>query len=177
MSTVNKHRLGAAGILGAILALAIGVSCAADSSSQFPAGSPPGDPGNGGGTPSGNTGTCTTAQVAALFSASCGGCHGGSAPAAQLDLVSSNLEQRLSGKASSGCSGKVLVSPGNAAGSYLLDKLQGDATCGVQMPAGKPALDATSINCVADWIDGMGTTTGGTGGDTPGGGEAPGGGW
>ncbi len=179
MSTVTKHRLGAATILAGLLAAIIGVSCAADTG--FPAGNPPGNIGTGmaGGDENGGGG-CSLAQVQTIFTAHCAGtCHSASVKDGGLDLSASGLKTRLV-DVTSHCSGKLLVSPGNAASSYLLDKLQGGAGCGAPMPKGQPALDATSINCVADWIDGLGASSGGTtpgGGTPPGGGGPPGGGW
>jgi len=176
MRTVTSHRLGTATFLAGLFVALLGSAC---QPGDPPAGSPPAGTGTLPGTDTGQGG-CSSAQVLAIFTASCGSCHGATSPTDGLDLVSANLGVRLANKASVGCTGKVIVDPGNAASSYLLDKLQGDATCGVQMPKGKPALDATSINCVADWIDGLSPGTTGSGGDDPppsGGGNPPGGGW
>jgi len=178
--------------LAGLLAAAIGIGCTSDPG--FPAGAPPDPIGNvGGGTGGDETGGCSTADVVAIvFSARCtnGACHDADGPASGLDLASAGVEARLANASAKGCSGKVLVSPGNAAGSYLLDKLQGDVTCGVQMPKGGAPLDAASINCVADWIDGLdgsgsgsgsgsggGTGTGAGPGTGSGGGGMPPGGW
>jgi hypothetical protein len=180
MSTVSQPNFGLRTALAvafaAFAALAAG-ACTSDPG--YPAGSPPEGSGVLPGTDTGSGSGCGVAQVAEIFANNCISCHGSTGAPDGLNLTASGLTARLNGKPSVGCSGKVLVSPGNAAGSYLLDKLQGDATCGVQMPKGKPALDATSINCVADWIDALAPASsgGGTGGDVPPPGTGGGGGW
>jgi hypothetical protein len=160
--------------LAAFAALAF-AACTSDPG--YPAGSPPEGSGVLPGNDTGNGSACGVTQVATIFANNCTSCHGGTAPSAGLNLTASGLTSRLNGKASSGCSGKVLVSPGNAAGSYLLDKLQGDASCGVPMPKDRPQLDATSINCVADWIDALAPSSSGGGDDPPTPGTGGGGGW
>jgi hypothetical protein len=151
-----------------------GAACTSDTG--FPAGAPPSSDVTPGGS-GGESGACTVSQVASLFSASCTSCHSGASAPDGLDLTASGLTGKLSGKTSH-CNGKLLVDPGDAASSYLLDKLQGSQSCGVQMPKGHEPLDASSINCVADWIDALAPASGGGGGDpsTGGGGTPPGGG-
>lgn len=51
------------------------------------------------------------------------GCHGVSAPALYLDLVSAGLNQRLVGVSASGCGDKVFVAAGDPARSYLTKKM------------------------------------------------------
>jgi hypothetical protein len=160
-----------------LFACALGLAGAAcTSDTGFPAGAPPEGSDVTPGGSSGDSGACTLSQVASLFSTNCTSCHSGATAPDGLDLTSSGLTGKLSGKTSH-CGGKLLVSPGDAASSYLLDKLQGSQSCGVQMPKGHEPLDATSINCVADWIDALAPGSGG-GGDpgTGGGGTPPGGG-
>ena len=164
-------------VLAGVLVATVGLGCVADPGPEFPAGAPPG-PGSNlgpGGGDEGGGGGCSTADVInTVFAVSCtgGGCHDAQEPKAGLDLASAGVEARLADSAARQCNNKVLVSPGNAAGSYLLDKLQGDASCGAPMPLGGAPLSATAINCVADWIDGMATG----GGSNPGTGSGPGGG-
>jgi hypothetical protein len=183
----QTHRMSIASAvrfaLVSLVAMTAGPGCATETS--YPAGAPPLTSGATGGG-SGGSGACSTADVAKVFAAHCtgGACHDADRPERGLDLASSGLEARLVDAPSQGCSGHVLVSPGRAASSYLLDKLQGDASCGAPMPLGKASLDATAINCIADWIDSLGgnSNSGGGSGDGTGtgmggGGGPPQGGW
>ena len=90
-----------------------------------------------------------------VFELSCvdAGCHGSNDRAAGLDLQASALELELFGKEAALCGGEVRVVPGDAASSYLIDKLRGTG-CGAQMPIGVPLPNET-IDCIAAWIDGL----------------------
>ena len=90
-----------------------------------------------------------------VFEVSCvdAGCHGSSDRAAGLDLRAPDLEQELFGQAAALCDGEVRIVPGDAASSYLIDKLRGTG-CGSQMPVADPLPDET-IDCIAAWIDGL----------------------
>ena len=170
-------------LAGMFAAVAIGTGCVADPG--FPAGAPPsGQLPVGGGEQ--EAGGCDTQDVVdTVFAQSCSGgaCHSAGTKAGGLDLASPGVQTRLVNALSKGCTDKVLVSPGDAAGSYLLDKLRGAGdVCGVPMPKGGAPLDAARINCVTDWIDSLGSGSGETGSGSPGGGsggdgELPPGGW
>ncbi len=86
-----------------------------------------------------------------IFVTYCNGCHIGgeqggfgmgadaaSALAAMIDVASS--------------AGTPYVAPGDSAGSYVLQKMQGTGNGGVMPPAGM--ISAEEIQRVADWIDG-----------------------
>jgi hypothetical protein len=92
--------------------------------------------------------------LTAVFASKCGGCHGGTAPTKNLDLVSAGLGARLVNKTST-CKSEPLIAKtltGNRATGLLLQKLAGDVTgCGVRMPAGAPALSDVEMACVSDW--------------------------
>ncbi|HXI57147.1 MAG TPA: hypothetical protein VNO55_13860 [Polyangia bacterium] len=92
--------------------------------------------------------------LTAVFASKCGGCHGGSAPTKNLDLVSAGLGARLVNKTST-CKSEPLLAKtltGNKATGLLFQKLAGDVTgCGVRMPAGAPALSDVEMACVSDW--------------------------
>jgi hypothetical protein len=160
-------------LASAALAVTLG-ACASDGE-DFQAGSPPIDEGGNGGVD--DCGATT------ILKQTCGGCHGGTAPAQGLDLFASGLKGRVADVAAKGCGGEILVVPGDAAASYLMAKIEGThgEGCGVQMPKGGTPLSSTDQNCVARWIDAMGASSpGGDSSDdsdddpTPGGG---GGGW
>jgi hypothetical protein len=93
--------------------------------------------------------------VSQVFELSCvdAGCHGSNDRAAGLDLQASSLELELFGKEAALCDAEVRVVPGDAASSYLMDKLRGTG-CGAQMPIGAPLPNET-IDCIAAWIDGL----------------------
>jgi len=115
----------------------------------------PGDPDPRSGPP------CPTSlqeMSSQVFEPSCvdAGCHGSNDRAAGLDLQSSTLELELYGQGASLCDGEVLVVPGDAASSYLIDKLRGTG-CGAPMPIGAALPDET-IDCIAIWVDGLDPT-------------------
>jgi hypothetical protein len=84
-------------------------------------------------------------------------CHDASRPAEGLDLSSASaLQADLVDVASSQCTGRRRVLPGDPAQSYLINKLTGVGMCaGSQMPKGKPALSAADIDTVRAWISGL----------------------
>ena len=99
--------------------------------------------------------TPTAADVQTILNANCVGCHSGPRPARGLDLT--DIKTSI-GVASGGCAGKLRIAAGQAAHSYLVDKLLGsaqDGGCfsGKQMPLNKEPLSATDIGIVSAWID------------------------
>ena len=99
--------------------------------------------------------SATTDIQARILAPSCGGvgCHGSASAALDLDLVSAGLEQRLVGATANGCGNKTLVVAGDAAGSYLLEKLTALApTCGDRMPIGAAPLSAANLDCLRKWV-------------------------
>ena len=59
------------------------------------------------------------------------------------------------GVLSTQCTNLQLVAPGDAASSYLINKLTGQGMCGdgVQMPKRSPAWPATDIALIEAWIN------------------------
>jgi hypothetical protein len=83
----------------------------------------------------------------------CGTCHGKTAAAAGLDLVSAGAKARLLDVPSRACGTRKLVVTTPAVGGHFFDKLAGSVTgCGVQMPPAGPWLSAVEIQCLKDWI-------------------------
>lgn len=90
-------------------------------------------------------------------------CHGGPAPAVDLDLVSGDVCAHLREAASCVVAGRRLVVPGSSDGSFFVQKLTGhdlsapDGSCGVatnrRMPYGGAALSDDKIQMVRSWID------------------------
>lgn len=85
-----------------------------------------------------------------------GDCHDERRPAADLDLVSPGLNERLVGATSvhERCVGRPLVVPGVARASFLMDKVLGThGRCGDPMPSATTALSPEERRCLALWID------------------------
>ncbi len=94
-------------------------------------------------------------QLQPILTASCtAGCHGGTRPSAGLDLTTGQAYAAMVNVAASGCrDGRLRVSPGNVAGSYLIAKLLGTNMCsGNQMPAREVSLPAEQIELFRAWI-------------------------
>jgi hypothetical protein len=94
-------------------------------------------------------------DVCMLLQERCGtsGCHSGSAPAGQLDLMSSGVVMRLSDMAThtSACSGKKLIDTTDPDKSVLYGKLTDPPSCGLRMPVGTPLSD-DQIECVRAFV-------------------------
>ena len=129
----------------ALVGLALVVACSGNSGNQ---GEP--DPRSGPPCP-----TTIEEMASQVFDVSCvdAGCHGSNDRAGGLDLQAGALELELYGQGAALCDGEVRVVPGDAASSYLIDKLRGTG-CGAQMPVNAPLPNET-IDCIAAWIDGL----------------------
>jgi len=80
------------------------------------------------------------------------GCHiGGGAPLG-LRLDDANSYALLVGVASAQDPGVQLVAPGNPNNSYLIQKLEGAASTGAQMPLNASPLDQAVIDIIRQWI-------------------------
>lgn len=88
-----------------------------------------------------------------VFTPSCAGsnCHSGAAPPAGLNLEAANSFAELVGIASSQDAGVMRVVAGDPDNSYIIQKLDGNATGGGIMPPGG-ALPQTSIDTIRQWI-------------------------
>lgn len=91
---------------------------------------------------------------ASVFTPSCAfsGCHGGGSPAQGLNLEDGNSFSNLVNVASSQVPSLMRVTPGDPDSSYLVQKLEGTAAVGAQMPRGGPALSQDLIDDVRQWI-------------------------
>ena len=99
----------------------------------------------------------TLAQIQTqIFDPICTACHTdvGRSPSAGLNLKAGSAFTQLVGVASSNNPGAVRVIPGNASGSYLVQKLEGAAgIVGLRMPRnGPPFLTDAQITIIRDWI-------------------------
>jgi hypothetical protein len=106
--------------------------------------------GGGGGTGGGSTCPDTPTFLATTCIGS--GCHGSDAPVEGLDLQSSGVFTRLSGKKAMGGPG-MLIDPTDPTKSVLYLKLLNPPPFGSRMPlVGTPLSDA-QVACVLSWIE------------------------
>ena len=101
--------------------------------------------------------TLTQIQVD-VFTPVCSGCHNGNSPPAgalpgSQNLTAGNSFANLVNVASHEQPDLLRVKPGDAANSYLIQKLEGAAGIGGQrMPLGGPYLDQATIDKIKSWI-------------------------
>jgi len=101
--------------------------------------------------------TCTpsAADVQTILNTNCVSCHSGPTPPRGLSWVD---VRAIVGTSAVECPQKLRIAPGDAAHSYLIDKIQGaaqDGGCfsGRQMPLNKPPLATSDIALIASWIN------------------------
>ena len=121
-----------------------------EGSSPPPAASPPPPPSP---PPAAGFGPNFSEIQANVFSPDCAtsGCHAGAAPAASLNLEETNSYAMLVGIQSSQDATLQRVEAGDPANSYLVQKLEGTASSGQQMPPGAP-LPQSEIDVIRQWI-------------------------
>lgn len=112
------------------------------------------------------------ARTVLVASCTYGGCHGAKDSSTGLDVETPGAGQRLSGKDSLTCDGKLVV-PGDPDASVLYLKLSDPPPCGSRMPLAHPELEEKDKQAIRKWIQGLdgscsdaGASTGGTGGTT-----------
>lgn len=88
-----------------------------------------------------------------VFTPICAGCHTGPTGARNLGLSSlSESFTELVNVASEQVPALNLVTPNDADNSYLIQKLEGTAAVGAQMPRSAPALEQATIDAIRQWI-------------------------
>ena len=87
-----------------------------------------------------------------VFTPICTFCHIGAAAPQGLRLDEGNSHSQLVGISSSEVPGILRVAPGDPDNSYLVQKLEGTAAVGEQMPFGGPALPQSTIDVIRQWI-------------------------
>ena len=97
----------------------------------------------------------TTADVQAILNTNCIGCHSGPTPPRGLDWT--NVRAQI-GVPAGECPLKLRINSGDAAHSYVVDKVLGsaqDGACftGVRMPAGGQPLAASDVATIVSWIN------------------------
>ncbi len=136
-------------LLSLFLVSALLVGCSSSSDSDNPVGPvmEEDDSDNGSDVPA----TARFAQdVLPLFQQSCAssGCHGSSASSG---VRLSSYEATMSSTGSQ--YGTLIVQPGNASASPLVDKIQTNPDRGQRMPLGRAAWSTSQIQTVVDWIN------------------------
>jgi hypothetical protein len=89
-----------------------------------------------------------------VFTPACAtsGCHKGKVPSAGLDLTAGNAWAAIVNVGSVQVPTLLLVSPGDSANSYLMQKIQGTAASGGQMPV-RGSLTPAQVLSIQQWID------------------------
>lgn len=105
-----------------------------------------------GGAPDGELIADFASIQAHVFTPVCTQCHAGAAAPMGLRLDAANSYGSLVGVASGQVPGILRVRPGDPAGSYLVQKLEGRAAVGARMPLGLPALPDATIRVIRQWI-------------------------
>jgi hypothetical protein len=87
-----------------------------------------------------------------VFTPICTVCHAGGAAPQGLRLDATSSYSLLVGVPSHEVSSLLRVAPGDPDHSYLVQKLEGHAAVGAQMPFGGPPLPAATIAVIRQWI-------------------------
>jgi hypothetical protein len=87
-----------------------------------------------------------------VFTPICSVCHIGATAPEGLRLDAAHSYSLLVNIASTELPSILRVKPGDAANSYIIQKLEGHAAVGAQMPFGEPPLPASTIAFIVQWI-------------------------
>ena len=117
-------------------------------------------PGGGGPSPSGGGQASggaiarpTWADVHAIFTKNCQGCHiGAGAALGGLNLDTYQAAMKGGSTAAGGPVNGAVVKPGNAAASYLYQVVAGKQTVGPRMPLNRAPLPQKDIQTIYNWI-------------------------
>ncbi len=80
------------------------------------------------------------------------GCHDQATAQAGMVLLTGQAYLNLVNVTSTEVPAKKRVAPGNLAGSYLVDKIEGTQSVGVRMPNGLAPLNTVDIQNIRNWI-------------------------
>jgi hypothetical protein len=87
-----------------------------------------------------------------VFTPICSVCHAGGAAPQGLRLDAVNSFAMLVGVPSAEVSSLLRIKPGDPDNSYLVQKIEGHAAVGAQMPFGGPPLPAATIAVIRQWV-------------------------
>lgn len=111
---------------------------------------------NANGRPGSGTGAPLTATLQSIqenvFTPICTQCHAGAAAPLGLRLDEASAYAMLVNAPSVEQGSLNRVTPGDPDSSYLIQKLEGTAASGAQMPLGQPPLPPATINAIRQWI-------------------------
>jgi Planctomycete cytochrome C len=93
----------------------------------------------------------TWANVHAIFTKNCVGCHVG-ASLAGLNLDTYQAAMKGGSTSAGGVVNGSVIKPGNAAGSYLYQVVAGKQTVGARMPLNRAPLPQKDIQTIYNWI-------------------------
>lgn len=115
-----------------------------------------GRPVTGGGNGGGGGGSTLTPDLqsiqANVFTPICTACHAGAAAPLGFRLDEASAFAMLVNAPSVEVPSLLRVSPGDPDSSYLIQKLEGHAAVGAQMPLGQAPLPQATINVIRQWI-------------------------
>ena len=128
--------------------------CAGNGEGLDANGRPIGSGGGGGGGGGQNGPFAPTLQAIQdnVFTPICTTCHAGAAAPQGLRLDQNSAFAMLVNTPSAEVSSLQRVTPGDPDSSYLIQKLEGRAAVGAQMPLGGPPLPQATINVIRQWI-------------------------
>jgi methionine-rich copper-binding protein CopC len=133
----------------AMLCLSAGMTGCAGNGNGLDANGRPLEPGSGGPPPLSADFESIQANI---FTPICSVCHvGGGAPEG-LRLDAANSYNLLVGVPSTEVPSILRVKPGDPDNSYIIQKLEGHAAVGAQMPFGGPYLSSATIAFIRQWI-------------------------
>lgn len=145
---MNSSRATRSGVLIG-LCLPLLQACAGNGQGLDANGRPIGENGSSGSVP---MSADLSAIEANVFTPICSKCHiGGGAPEG-LRLDSADAYNLLVGVPSTEVPSILRVKPGDPDNSYIIQKLEGHAQVGAQMPLGGPYLSSTTIGFIRQWI-------------------------
>jgi len=87
-----------------------------------------------------------------VFTPICSVCHAGGAAPQGLRLDAANSYAMIVGVPSVEDSSVLRIKPGDPDNSYLIQKVEGHAAVGAQMPFGGPPLSAATIAVMRQWV-------------------------
>jgi hypothetical protein len=134
--------------LAAALCVALG-ACSGNGVGLDAGGQPLNGAGDGGNVPLSADFDSIQANV---FTPICSVCHSGATAPEGLMLDAQHSYSLLVNVPSTEVPSVLRVNPGNPASSYIIQKLEGHAAVGNQMPLGQPPLPSSTINFIAQWI-------------------------
>lgn len=143
LSAIDRYRLLAAMLLCMIVSACSGSGAGLNSDGQ---------PLSGGGSGLVPLSADFDALQADVFTPICSVCHSGAGAPQGLMLDAAHSYDLLVNIPSAEVPGILRVDPGNPADSYIIQKLEGHAAVGAQMPLGEGPLPASTIAFIAQWI-------------------------